>query len=136
MKKVHIKNDERGAALWSVLVIIFIILFVVTYSFSYLIEHRTFIHMRLQQIQASELVQNGVAVLKNYIDSTDFENLKVSSFAEYYETGSTEIRITEVHEDVLQAVISGLEKNGAVQSYKVHIELNSNRVIYFIKTLQ
>lgn len=130
---VGIWHNQRGAALWSVLLISFILLFIITSSVSYIVEHKSVLKMRLQQMQAGELVKNGVAYLKAKIASNeDFES---HSYTEHYVNGRVEMKIIEVNELLVHAIISGYPQSDQLQSYEVKIDRVENKVIHYTKTV-
>ncbi len=130
---VLIKN-ENGAVLWIVIVISFLLIIIVTSSFSYLLEHRKIIQMRLQQLQANEYVKNGMVFIKNKLALG--EELSKGKYTEYYSTGFVEIVIIDKSKTELFARISGNNGKGAIQTYEVVMNIDTHQVKYFLKAVK
>lgn len=124
-------RNERGAALWIVLFCCFVIMFLITSVSVMMIKHYEMIQMRLMQMQATELVYNGIVFLQESIQMQ-------LSFAEPiitipYEMGFVEIVILEQKEDLMYVKITAYEESGGVQTYKVKIDVNTGEVIFYEK---
>lgn len=126
-------NNENGAALWSVIVIISIVLFIITSSFTYLLEHRKILQMRLQQMQATEIVKNGVVLLKNKI--VNQEQIIKGTYHYAYINGTVSIRVYDITKNEIMAKISGSELRSGIQTYDVRINTATNKITYFVKSI-
>lgn len=127
-------KNETGAALWAVLLISFIILYIVTSSFIYLLEHRQIIDMRFQQVRATEYVKNGLVYLQDLI-ANDIE-IKKGTITEHYVTGTTEINIIAANDHEIHAKISGFDQKGGIQTYDVVLSTESKQILSFLKTVR
>lgn len=124
-------HNEEGAVLWIVVVISFIIILIVTSSFTYLLEHRQILQMRLYQLQASELVKNGIVFIKNNL-ALDQE-IDQSYYVEHYSNGRVEIAIVSQVDQRLLMKVSGYIQSSAVQTYKVSIHMITGQILEFEK---
>lgn len=124
-------HNERGAVLWIVLICCFLLMLFMASISLFVIEHKDLLQMRIKQLQAKELVLNGIDYLKECIAveySFEESNIIVS-----YANGYVTITIMMQNEEELYARIVGYEKNGGVQTYDVKFDLNTNQVIFFEK---
>ncbi len=126
-------NNERGAALWSVMLISVLILFIVTSSITYFVEHRRILHMRLEQIQAIELVKNGIVFIKAKIANND--PIETTTYTEHFANGWVRIKIAQADKITVHAVITGYTESERLQSYEVKIDRIDQKVTYFAKTV-
>lgn len=130
----EVVKNEDGAALWVVIVISFIIILIVTSAFTYLFEHRQILQMRLHQLQATELVKNGIAIMKSKLALG--EVIDQMSYVEVYSSGRVEITILGHSEEELMVRISGYVDSKAVQSYRVSINTNTALVTQYVKVVE
>lgn len=124
-------HNERGAVLFVVLICCAIFILLITNVTLDLIQHREMIQMRMKQLQATQLVQNGISYIQECIRMHIPFN--ESSIEVVYPNGLVNISIMEQTEHFLYVRMTAYEHNGGIQTYDVRIDKTTNEVIVFEK---
>jgi hypothetical protein len=130
LKGMRVLKSEAGAALWLVLIISFLSLLLLASAIQPGLQHRQLLEMRLGQLQAMNMVQNGVVYLKSKLalgeSFSDKEEIT-------YPKGKFVIHVESLGSEEITAIITGYSERGYQQSYRVKINIDSLQITMFIK---
>lgn len=130
LKGMRVLKSETGAALWQVLIISFLSLLLLASAIQPGLQYRQLLEMRLGQLQAMNMVQNGVVYLKNKLELGE----SISDTEERtYANGKFEIHVESLGTKEIRAIITGYSERGYQQSYRVSINMVTLQVTAFIK---